>query len=174
MRQQFLPNKYMYFNETESSSAWDDIKAGHGEVSIDPKWAVAQGLPPSMSHPIETEKMVYTITAYHSLHCLKFIRQHYIALKNSSEIDWELHHDFHCFDALRQNIMCAADDNLLHATGHRDAGYGQVVQCKDWDALREWATERPACYHDHLGSSKGHWGHCDNGEDGLPRNSLME
>jgi hypothetical protein len=71
--------------------------------------------------------------------------------------------------------MCTADDNLLYATGHKDAGYGQVVKCKDWDALREWATERTSCYHDFesLTSQKGYWGKCDGGDDGLPRNSLL-
>ena len=69
--------------------------------------------------------------------------------------------------------MCTADDNLLYATGHRDAGYGQMVQCKDWDALREWATERTSCYHDFEGSLKGHLGHCDGGDDGLPHGSLL-
>lgn len=89
------------------------------------------------------------------------------------EIDWRLDHDVHCFDSLRQSIMCTADDNLFYTTGHRDAGYGQVVHCKDWDALREWATERTACYHDFEGEAAGHWGRCDGGEDGLPRGSLL-
>jgi hypothetical protein len=53
----------------------------------------------------------------------KFIRQHYVALKEGKDIGWSVHHDLHCFDSLRQSIMCMADDNLLYATGHKDAGY---------------------------------------------------
>ena len=71
-------------------------------------------------------------------HDQKFIRQHYVALKEGKAIDWSVHHDLHCFDSLRQSIMCTANDNLLYATGHKDTGYGQVVRCKDWDMLRNW------------------------------------
>ena len=69
-RQQFMPTPFMSENETEASMAWDAIEAGHGEVSIDETWAAARSLPPSMRHPVDKEKMVYTVAAYHALHCL--------------------------------------------------------------------------------------------------------
>lgn len=71
--------------------------------------------------------------------------------------------------------MCQADDTLQSSTGHRDAGRNQVRMCRDWDALREWATERTACYHDYIDMPKGEtrWGKCDGGMDGLPVGSLL-
>lgn len=71
--------------------------------------------------------------------------------------------------------MCAADENLLTTTGHNDLGKEQVRVCKDWDALRQWATERTACYHDlETGPDERRWNHCDGGVDGLPEGSLLE
>ena len=81
----------------------------------------------------------------------------------------------HCFDTLRQYIMCMADDTLLYSTGHRDSGVNQTRMCRDWDALRQWATEHTACYRDspwHSGEPR--WGLCDDGIDGLPVGSILE
>ena len=78
--------------------------------------------------------------------------------------------------------MCWGSDTLLYTTGHNDAGVDQPRLYRDYDALREWATERTACYHDHErqpGNDLGYegWGahlrKCDGGEDGLPRGGLL-
>jgi hypothetical protein len=90
-------------------------------------------------------------------------------------MDWSVKHDMHCFDTLRQHIMCLADDTLLSMTGHRDAGMNQTRMCRDWDVLRQWATEHTAYYHDPLDPhNNARFGKCDGGEDGLPRGSLLE
>ena len=118
----------------------------------------------------------------------KLIRERYIILLNHAtdptvpsssfhplNITWPLHHDLHCFDTLRQHIMCNADDTLLYTTGHRDAGHHQPRQCRNWDALREWATRHTACYHDfEAKEGETRWSQCDGGDDGLPRGSLLE
>ena len=88
-----------------------------------------------------------------------------------------MEHDMHCFDSIRQHVMCAADENLLATTGHNDLGKEQVRMCKNWDLLREWATERTACYHDcepPACEPEDRWNHCDDGLDGLPRGSLLD
>lgn len=69
-RQIYVPTNFMSDNETVASAAWDAIEAGHGEVNIDPEWAADRGLPTSMRHPGDQDKMVYSIAAYHALHCL--------------------------------------------------------------------------------------------------------
>ena len=66
--------------------------------------------------------------------------------------------------------MCEANDSLLKTTLHRDAGQGQIRVCRDWDALRDWATKHRACYHDDWPAQ---WGRCDGGDDGLPVGSLL-
>ena len=98
-----------------------------------------------------------------------------MALITGGELSWPLEHDMHCFDALRQHIMCMADDTLLYTEGHHDSGFGQTRMCRDWDALSQWATDRTACFHDFVGQGEEmRWGKCDGGEDGLPKGSLLE
>ena len=105
----------------------------------------------------------------------KYIREHYLALAAGTEPYWSMEHDMHCFDTLRQHIMCMADDTLLYSEGHRDSGVNQTRMCRDWDALRQWATEHTACYHDSApDSGEPRWGVCDDGIDGLPVGSILE
>ena len=57
-------------NETAANEAWNSIEAGHGDVAIDPKYAVERGLPPTIVHPRDPTKLFYIIESYHSIHCL--------------------------------------------------------------------------------------------------------
>jgi hypothetical protein len=51
------------------------------------------------------------------------------------------HHSAHCFDYIRQSIMCAADTSL---EGRTDAGpgWGSQHECTDYDALLAWANKQ--------------------------------
>jgi hypothetical protein len=66
--------------------------------------------------------------------------------QGESQIAWE--HYEHCLDALRQDIMCRADDTPLYGNPEGSVGDGQTVQCRDWNKLIAWAKapERNACY----------------------------
>ncbi len=50
------------------------------------------------------------------------------------------HHSAHCFDYLRQSIMCNADTSLEGKT-EAGPGWGSKHQCKDYDAVLTWANE---------------------------------
>ena len=68
-----------------------------------------------------------------------------------------------------QYIQCNADNTPLYVFGDNTAGDGQLHKCRDWNALRDFATKHSACYRDSvkpilLGE---HFGHCDNGNDGV-------
>ena len=65
--------------------------------------------------------------------------------------------------------MCTAGDTLLYSWGRNSTGDGQYRKCKDWSALRDWATKHSACYRDSSTpiALNEHYGHCDNGSDGL-------
>ena len=58
---------------------------------------------------------------------------------------------------------------MLYSWGHNVAGDGQLRECKSWEALRDWATRNTACYRDGTEPVpiSEHFGHCDNGTDGL-------
>ena len=124
---------------------------------------------PSPSKPLFT-----LIPSAHQCPPQKTIRRHYFNLKNNETPDRPLEHDLHCFDALRQSIMCAADDTLLAYTAPFQLGVNQVRRCRDWDALRDWAVDHTACYRDwEPPEGESRWGHCDGVGDGLPRGSLL-
>ena len=59
-------------------------------------------------------------------------------------------HVYHCFDALRQDIMCNADDTPMPMTDlPNKVGNAQVRMCRNFDDLIKWTREpeRHACYH---------------------------
>ncbi|KAF7881961.1 uncharacterized protein EAF02_006649 [Botrytis sinoallii] len=169
-----VPTRFWNDDEEEEDKSWTAIEAGHGLVSVAPEWAAARGLPDSLIHPRDSSKRVYVIEGYHGIHCLQTLRRHYMNLRRGETPDRPLEHDLHCFDSLRQSIMCMANDELLYTTGHNDAGINQTRQCRDWDALREWASGFTSCYHDYVApSGETKWGKCDNGVDGLPYGSLL-
>lgn len=51
------------------------------------------------------------------------------------------HHSAHCFDYLRQSIMCNADTSLEGKT-EAGPGWGSRHECTDYEALLEWANEK--------------------------------
>jgi hypothetical protein len=58
-------------------------------------------------------------------------------------------HFHHCLDALRQDIMCTADDTPMPTKLEKDViGNNQVLMCRNWDKLIEWTQEpeRQSCY----------------------------
>lgn len=50
-------------------------------------------------------------------------------------------HIRHCFDYIRQALMCAADTNLevLDRETHLTNGWGQPKQCRDYEQVVAWA-----------------------------------
>ena len=59
-------------------------------------------------------------------------------------------HMGHCFDYLRQGIMCAGDTTIEDSVvlpGRGDStveGWGITHQCKNWDALVDWTLKHRA------------------------------
>ena len=59
-----------------------------------------------------------------------------------------LHLD-HCLLALREDIMCNADDTPRYTGGHHKqpgSGSGQFRMCRDWRQLEKFAVANTACY----------------------------
>lgn len=54
-------------------------------------------------------------------------------------------HSTHCFGALLQAVLCRADSTLMHMWPDAGPGDGQVRQCRNWPALRDWARRNSAC-----------------------------
>lgn len=66
--------------------------------------------------------------------------------------------------------MCNADNTPLYTFGDMTAGDGQIHKCRNWDQLRNFASENSACYKDSVEDIPlgDHFGFCDDGEDGIP------
>ncbi|KAI0975026.1 hypothetical protein F4678DRAFT_359939 [Xylaria arbuscula] len=90
------------------------------------------------------------IDVFHKMHCLVAIREEFAALATDDRRDEERRvvprkidlienqdHLEHCFDFLRQDILCAADMTLEPLTEDYMETDGQGIehQCKDWRIL---------------------------------------
>ena len=75
----------------------------------------------------------------------QLLRRGFYASLRNEPLDRPLKHYSHCFDSLRQYIMCDASTDLFYTWGREHTGKGQIRECKDWSALRQWATEHTAC-----------------------------
>jgi len=101
---------------------------------------------------------VYDISVFHELHCLRHIRTHTFTLQALIGEDhpqkiYDLllkpteDHVFHCFDYIRQALMCAGDMTIewprVEADGSRFAvdGWGITHECKSWDAIMQYMQE---------------------------------
>ncbi|KAI0199929.1 hypothetical protein F4808DRAFT_430841 [Astrocystis sublimbata] len=86
----------------------------------------------------------YMMSVFHQLHCLSYIIDHYQRGYAGANLTEEIaHHSAHCFDYLRQSVMCAADTNLEGET-EAGPGWGSDHQCADYDAVLAWANKHGA------------------------------
>ncbi|KAL4865663.1 hypothetical protein BDV12DRAFT_210975 [Aspergillus spectabilis] len=127
----------------ESETAWNSlVPVGRGFVH----------------HP-EIAPFISNIAVFHQLHCLHAILVTYYAdistiehLNGNQDADDYLQHTGtrmapehirHCFDYLRQALMCAADTNLevVSHESHLVSGWGQPRQCRDYNAVFAWAEK---------------------------------
>ena len=53
------------------------------------------------------------------------------------------HHISHCFDYLRQALMCAADTNLepVDTALGGSTGFGYSRTCRNFEAVKTWSSE---------------------------------
>ena len=69
-------------------------------------------------------------------------------LARRQPLDVPFGHSTHCLDALRQSVICNADDTLLYKRSKVADGDGQALKCRKWHALSDWAGKHSACYLD--------------------------
>lgn len=86
----------------------------------------------------------YMMSVFHQLHCLSYLAEHYERGYAGVTLTEEVaHHSAHCFNYLRQGIMCSADTTLEGKT-EAGPGEGSEHECTDYDALLEWANNHSA------------------------------
>jgi len=139
-----------YFDEDEavSDEAWESMNIDAGAVALTDEYVSKMGLPTSQRFPWDDTKGIYNLNAYHSLHCLKMLRTSLRESQQGREQSTPFEHQLHCVDALRQEVICNADDTPRY-TGFqplKSSGLGQFRQCRNWKDLEAWAAENTACW----------------------------
>lgn len=86
----------------------------------------------------------FMMSVFHQLHCLSYLAEHFQQGYGGVELEEKVaHHSAHCFEYLRQGLMCNADTTLEGKTG-AGPGEGSEHECVDYDALLAWANEHAA------------------------------
>ena len=97
---------------------------------------------------------ISVISVFHQLHHLYTIRPAFYAEQADQSEDLDLGHSRkrhagHCFEYLRQSILCAADSSIEPAAAkqrddHEFLGWNVARQCRDYEQLKRRAEERRA------------------------------
>jgi len=141
INQTFAPYNTSEFFQPEVLRAWNElIPVGMGFQHIKR---------PELYHDLPTpiiwdqNKTVFTTSMTHQLHCLYAVVEVYSGLKSNVTLPDDHHwHMIHCFDYMRQAIMCSADMSLegLETTfpdhnGGSD-GWDSKHVCRDYSKVR--------------------------------------
>ncbi|KAF2664202.1 hypothetical protein BT63DRAFT_460503 [Microthyrium microscopicum] len=124
---------------------WEkEMPVGRGFVSI-PNAATSQ-LPRPYHLRSNPKANGYSIANFHQYHCLWMIMRGYgNAVFNVTDANPDhLRHVTHCFDYLRQSVLCAGDSALegkSASMGGMTDGWGNVHVCKKLDEQVGWIVE---------------------------------
>ncbi|KAF1836512.1 hypothetical protein BDW02DRAFT_545869 [Decorospora gaudefroyi] len=141
INQTFAPYNTSEFFKPEVLRAWNElIPVGMGFQSI-PDPENYNDLPTPIIWPNQT---VFTTSMTHQLHCLYAVVAVYSGITSGHALEKDYHwHMIHCFDYMRQAIMCSADMALegLETTfpdhnGGSD-GWDSKHVCRDYSKVRE-------------------------------------
>ncbi|KAH8170642.1 hypothetical protein LIA77_09423 [Sarocladium implicatum] len=147
----FAPEDPAEFFKNETRQKWLDlVPKGLGYVEVAMAYEY-DNLPTPL--PEYLPNSVFTTSMTHQLHCLYSIIEAYSALKMNDtsrlgeETPW---HMTHCFDYLRQSIMCAGDVTLEgmqttfpEGTNGSD-GWDATHVCRDYNQVYTYLTRKRA------------------------------
>ncbi|CAD6447155.1 1687fec2-4a2e-4517-8e26-9240386b6b08 [Sclerotinia trifoliorum] len=144
-------------NITDGNEAWHKTLPGHGVRALPQSYVEANNLPESTATHLcdgDTEpKHIYFIESYYVLHCLRMLRSLYHSYDYNLRLAPFLppaDHPYHCFDRIRQYIMCNPDYTLVPNIEDmvNQIGRNRIKKCMDWDVLRDWAEKWHGDYMD--------------------------
>ncbi|KAK1469876.1 hypothetical protein CPAR01_12077 [Colletotrichum paranaense] len=87
---------------------------------------------------------LYSIRAFHQMHCISIIFEDIGYRVNNKTSKWETGHVIHCLNTVRSAITCLADAtpiSYVHGMGVGHTTDDQQSHCRDFFALREWAHD---------------------------------
>lgn len=143
----FIPNMTSNDDRMQIRKNWDMLMPlGSGSVSI-PDWEQH----PMLGKPITTDPLrsgpIFEASWTHALHCLYYTvdTYHQLVVNNKFGFDGERNdfHAAHCFEYLRNQIMCMADMTLEGSESVLDAtGNGQAHMCRNREEAIKWIEDR--------------------------------
>ncbi|KAK4221318.1 hypothetical protein QBC38DRAFT_134373 [Podospora fimiseda] len=138
----------MWFNESltlHTLHNWVELSSGsRGYIVVNDRSRYDLPEPYTVALDRHNDGPGFMMTVFHQLHCLSYLAENYQRGYAGIELTEEVaNHTAHCFNYLRQGIMCSADTTL---EGKTDAGPGEGSEheCADYDALLNWANEHSA------------------------------
>ncbi|WQF89978.1 Putative mycotoxin biosynthesis protein UstYa [Colletotrichum destructivum] len=87
---------------------------------------------------------LYSIRAFHQMHCISIIFEDIGYRVNNKTSKWETGHVIHCLNTVRSAITCLADATPISYINGMGVGHttdDQQSHCRDFFALREWAHD---------------------------------
>ncbi|CAI6312387.1 unnamed protein product [Periconia digitata] len=137
-----------HHNLTFTQKPDDEAEAAWGSII-----PVGRGF---ITHP-QLAPDVSNIAVFHQIHCLHAIYIAYYDALASAAMDLDEVPDFdnttgtrtapfhirHCFDYIRQALMCHADTNLevLDPVKHTTNGWNQTKTCRDYSQVKDFAEK---------------------------------
>lgn len=93
----------------------------------------------------------FSLALYHQLHCVNGIRFAYVAsrdglFKTEKMRAESFGHVNHCFDVLRQSLMCKADTTLMLVGASNTTSVTR--RCRDWTQVRDFVGSNHAFWRD--------------------------
>ncbi|OOO05259.1 Protein of unknown function DUF3328 [Aspergillus oryzae] len=126
----------------EAEKAWDELMPiGRGFVNINNDTALPDQ--PGLDQSLPQQRAM--ISVFHQLHCIYMTREGYYAAREGNLDQVYAAHLMHCWDYLRQAIMCHADTTLewipAPPNDKGSTGWGVEHTCGDFDAIARWAED---------------------------------
>jgi len=118
------------YSNPQSRPLWDSIvPLGRGTVEYPPG-----------------SRKYSTISAVHQLHCLWSMHQVLFSVSRGDAVVDDYPHIRHCFDYLRQSLMCASDTTLEPVDTNLGGVTGWDVSrsCRNYEQLKDWAKAHRA------------------------------
>ncbi|POS75824.1 hypothetical protein DHEL01_v205777 [Diaporthe helianthi] len=122
---------------------WFPPQVGRGQVMINNETALPEM--PGLNQSLPQHEAWVAVT--HQLHCLYSTKHSFYQLLNhrpgDPPVEPNMEHLNHCWEYLRQGLMCNADVTLeWHKYGEQaGTGWGYQHDCKDWDAIIAWTED---------------------------------
>ncbi|KAL8770271.1 MAG: hypothetical protein Q9209_003907 [Squamulea sp. 1 TL-2023] len=142
---------YSSTNLEEASKLWEtSLDIDTGMLALTDEFVRKEGLPTVAGRfPWDDSKSIFFISGFHDLHCLKSIHMSITEWNLGLNQTYQLNHITHCLDAVREAIICSADDTPRFSSypDQKDLPT-QTRMCRSWGKLSKWAAQpqQTACY----------------------------